>query len=88
VKLAYQLGIMWINMPKNRFRPNDIVTRAEFVTALSRMIYWIKDWTWKIKYYEPHMSKLKNEWIVTNTNPKMKELRWYVMIMLMRTAVK
>ena len=85
VTLAYQLGIMWINMKNNKFRPDDEVTRAEFVTALSRMIYGMKDGTWKMKYYEPHMTRMYNEWIISNTNPNMKEKRWYVMIMLMRT---
>jgi hypothetical protein len=32
-------------MKNNRFRPNDEVTRAEFATALSRMLYKIKDGT-------------------------------------------
>ena len=26
-------------MPDNKFRPFDLVTRAEFATALSRMLY-------------------------------------------------
>ena len=73
-------------MQHNKFRPNSYVTRAEFTTALSRMIYGIKDGTWKTKYYEPHMNKLKKEWIITNTNPNIKELRGYVMLMLMRSA--
>ena len=88
VTLAYQLWIMWQNMKNNNFRPNDEVTRAEFVTALSRLVYktdeWKYKWTWK--YYEPHMAVLYNEWIINNTDPKMKEKRWYVMIMLMRTV--
>ena len=86
VTLAYQLWIMWINMKNNEFRPYDEVTRAEFATALSRMLYKTKDGTWKIKYYEPHIAKLYNERIITNTNPDMKEKRWYVMIMLMRSV--
>ena len=86
VSLAYNLWIMWQNMQHNKFRPNSYVTRAEFVTALSRMIYGIKDGTWKTKYYEPHMNKLKKEWVITNTNPNMKESRGYVMLMLMRSA--
>ena len=84
VILAYQLWIMWINMLNNNFRPNDEVTRAEFATALSRMLYKIADW--KDKYYSTHLAKLKAEWILTNDDYKMKELRWYVMIMLMRCA--
>ena len=86
VSLAYQLWIMWQNVKSNNFRPYDEVTRAEFATALSRMLYWTQDGKWNIKYYEPHMSKLYNEWTITSTNPKTKEKRWYVMIMLERTA--
>ena len=86
VLLAYQLWIMWINMPNKRFRPNDYVTRWEFATALSRMIYWIEDWKWKTKYYAPHILKLYNAWIISDTNPNLKERRWYVMLMLMRTV--
>ena len=88
VTLAYQLGIMWQNMPWNNFRPNDEVTRAEFATALSRMAYWTSDWEYKAtsKYYVHHMEKLVKEWIITNDDPNMKELRWYVMIMLMRST--
>ena len=84
VSLAYQLWIMWINMPKNKFRPNDLVTRAEFATALSRMLYKIADW--KDKYYSTHLAKLMEEKIITNDNPNLQELRGYVMIMLMRSA--
>ena len=84
VTLAYQLGIMWVWM--DNFRPNDTVTRAEFGTALSRMLYWLPDW--KDHYYTTHLNKLYKEWIITNTDPKIKELRWYVMIMLMRAADK
>lgn len=86
VTIAYQLGIMWQNIKSNRFKPNDEVTRAEFVTALSRMLYWIKDWKWKIKYYEPHISKLYNEWIINKTNPSLKEKKWYVMLILFRVS--
>lgn len=87
VTLSYQLWIMWQNMPNNRFRPNDIVTRAEFVAAFSRMLYWTLDGKYVStrKYYTNHMQKLEKEWIITNTNPDMTEKRWYVMIMLMRS---
>ena len=88
VTLAYQLWIMWQNMPNNKFRPDDEVTRAEFATALSRMLYHTSDWEYKStdKYYTNHMENLVKEWIITNDDPNMKELRWYVMIMLMRSA--
>lgn len=82
VTLSCQLWIMgvWIT----EFRPNDEVTRAEFGTALSRMIYGTADWEWA--YYKPHLEILKQLWIITNDNPELKELRGYVMIMLMRSA--
>jgi hypothetical protein len=73
---------MWINI--ENFRPNDPVTRAEFATALSRMLYWTADWS--DVYYSTHLAKLMEEKIITKDDPKMKELRWYVMIMLMRSA--
>ena len=78
---AYQIWIMWQNV--SNFRPFDIVTRAEFATALSRLLYWTKDWT--DNYYSTHLDKLFVEWIISNTNPNMHELRWYVMLMLMRS---
>lgn len=84
VTLAYQLWIMWINMEDNKFRPYDYVTRAEFATALSRLLYWIEDG--KDKYYSTHINLLKNLWIITNTDPKLKELRWYVMLMFIRSG--
>lgn len=83
VSRAYQLWIMWINMPDNKFRPFDLVTRAEFGTALSRLIFWIADW--EEAYYTTHLAKLKAEWIITNDDPTLQELRWYVMLMLMRS---
>lgn len=85
VNLSYQLWIMWINMMHNMFRPFDLVTRAEFGTALSRMLYWLADW--KKLYYETHLKKLTEEKIITNNDPNLRELRWYVMIMLMRSAM-
>ena len=80
VTLAYQLGIMWVGVEK--FRPYDTVTRWEFWTALSRMLYSIPDWS---PYYITHLDKLKREWIISNTKPKLEEKRWYVMLMLMRS---
>ena len=82
VTLAYQLWIMWQNIKENKFRPYDEVNRAELATALSRLLYWTEDWRWETKYYGPHIAKLYNEWVISNINPKMKENRWYVMIIL------
>ena len=84
ISLSYQLWIMWQNMKNNLFRPNDLVTRAEFATALSRLLYWTEDGFWN--YYSTHLVKLNREWIINNVDPDLMEIRWYVMIMLMRTA--
>ena len=86
VTKAYQLGIMWINMEGNRFRPYDKVPRAEFVTVLSRMMYEISDGEGEYQFYEPHMAKLYNEWIINNVDPRMKEDIWNIMIMLNRVS--
>jgi hypothetical protein len=64
------------------------VLRAEFIAALSRMLYSMDDWIYKStrNYYKPHMFKLYNEWIINKVDPDMKEKRWYVMIMLNRAS--
>ncbi len=87
VSLAYQLWIMWINMPNNNFRPFDLVSRAEFVTALSRMRYGTPDgeYAGTAEYYKNHMEILSDKWIVSLLDPEMLELRGYVMVMLMRS---
>ena len=82
VTLACQLGIMWVWI--TNFRPNDDVVRAEFGTALSRLLFWLSDG--EEAYYTTHLAKLKAEWIIQNDDPTLEELRWYVMLMLMRSA--
>lgn len=84
VSLAYKLWIMWINMPDNKFLPYETVTRAQFGTALSRLLFGIEDGEYA--YYTTHLAKLKEAWIITNDDPTLEELRGYVMLMLMRSA--
>lgn len=84
VSMAYKLWIMWINMPKNRFIPFGVVSRAEFVTALSRMMYWTVDWT--DIYYSTHINLMNDLWVIQNVTPDMKETLWYVLIMLKRAS--
>jgi len=76
-----QLWLMWQWI--SDFRPNDYVTRAEFWTVLSRMLFNTEDWV--DKYYSTHLAKLKSEWVISNDDPNLQELRWYVMLMLMRS---
>lgn len=89
-----QLWLMWIwdDWKKSeKFSPNAIVTRWQFVTALSRAL---NRYDWTIiengnPYYSTHLSYLNKKWIIKNINrpsPLISESRWNVMIMLMRAA--
>ncbi len=92
IKLACQLGIMWYHSDgvtqKDTFNPNDIVTRAQFGTVLSRVLrdgqYNTDPGVWE--YYLNHLQALVDNGIITNDNPTLVELRGYVMLMLMRAA--
>ena len=79
-----QLWLMWQWITD--FRPNDYVTRAEFWTVLSRALWWNKNEWWST-YYENHLKALKSEWIMSKIDtPSSKEVRGYVMLMLMRST--
>lgn len=82
ITLSYQLWIMWQNA--QYFRATDSVTRAEFATALSRMLYKTPDGN---PYYISHLNKLREEWIIDKIgDPYSLMLRWYAMLMLMRSV--
>ena len=70
---------MWINMENNEFLPNNIVTRAEFWTVMSRVLWWDKydiiDTDSKM-YYEDHLQALKRDDILTQINDP--EARWEI----------
>ena len=85
---ACALWVMWINT--NIFDPNWEVTRAQFWTTLSRILWWDKynvEDTSNIPYYEKHLKALKDNKILGNTeNPeKIIELRKWIWMMLRRT---
>ncbi len=68
------------------FKPKDFVTRAEFWTVLSRALRWDKNEWWST-YYQNHLKALKAEWIMNKIDtPMNKEVRGYVMLMLMRSV--
>ena len=74
--------IMWQWITK--FRPNDKITRAEVATAISRILRKSK-YDWWNPYYINHINALKSAWIISNTsNVKSNELRWNVMVMIMK----
>ena len=86
VTKSCQLWLMgqWVTS----FRPKDPVTRAEFWTVLSRLLYW-NQYEWWEQYYTNHLRALQNNWIMNNiSNPYMAEVRWYVMIMMQRSSLK
>ena len=79
-----QLWLMgqWVTF----FKPKDFVTRAEFWTVLSRALRWDKNEWWST-YYQNHLKALKAEWIMNKIDtPMNKEVRGYVMLMLMRSV--
>ena len=90
-KLACQLGLMWLasdGTPNIHFYPEVEVTRAQFGTVLSRALRGDKynDNTAE-NYFTEHLEALNNIWIMKNiSDPLNLELRWYVMLMMMRTS--
>jgi len=79
-------------IPKTTFEPNDFVTRAQFGTILSRILFWWqynlseKEILERVPYYQKHLAALKSYNIMTKiSNTQMLEIKWYVYMMLFRT---
>lgn len=87
-KLSCQLWLMGLKTdwtPASVFNPNDVVNRAIFGTTLSRSIWWYEYNGWET-WYKKHLEALKNNWIMKIIDvPFNPELRWYVMLMMMRS---
>ena len=79
-----QLGIMGQGI--SAFRPYDTISRAEFGTALSRVL-WGSQYEGGTPYYAKHLDALKAAGIMTQiaNAESTKEVRGYVMLMLMRS---
>ena len=90
-KLACQLGLMGVNAAgksTTTFNPNEEVNRAQFGTVLSRALWGDKYNNEGTLFYTKHLNALKAKGIMKNIAlPNEKELRGYVMLMMMR-AVK
>ena len=87
-KLACQLGLMWIASDwvtaSKTFNPSQTVDRGQFGTILSRLLYGDINNGGAI-YYTKHLQALKTEGLMKDiSKPENKELRWRVMVMLMR----
>ncbi len=87
-----QLLRMWIHTadytPIPDFMPRKFVSRAEFGTILSRILWWDKYEAEKNSryYYVEHLNKLKAAWILTDINPNLVERRSYAILMIYRAA--
>lgn len=83
---ACQMGLMGVGISK--FSPDDLVTRAQFGTVISRALYGdlYNDGT---PYYLYHLQALQEDGIMTNiSRPDSSEVRGYVMLMMMRAGGK
>lgn len=82
-----QLGLMGqLSNGNTSFRPYDTITRAEFGTALSRAL-WGTQYEGGTPYYARHLDALKSAGIMNQiaNAESTKEIRGYVMLMLMRS---
>ena len=88
-KLACQLGLMGLDangLQVSTFSPNDEVTRAQFGTVLSRTLRG-NQYNGGEPFYIFHLNALQKAVIMKQIDtPENKELRWYVMLMLMRSV--
>ncbi len=84
---ACQMWLMWLDSewnPVDSFYPNEIVTRAQFGTVLSRSI-WGDYYNGWVPYYADHLDMLNAISVMNDiSDPYMEEQRWYVMLMLLR----
>lgn len=86
-----QLERMWIHSttyePLQDFMPSKSVSRAEFWTVLSRILWWRSyEAGENSKYYVEHLNQLKEIWVLTNIDPNLVEYRSYVILMIYRAA--
>jgi hypothetical protein len=69
------MGIQADGKPLPDFNPRGKVSRAEFATVLSRVLFGAKNNVAGANYREKHIEALNKAGILTNTNPKMQEFR-------------
>lgn len=84
IKEACQMGLMGQGI--TAFNPNGIVTRAQFGTVLSRVLYGDAYNVDTTPYYAEHLKALQDAGIMNNiSNPNAPEVRGYVMLMMQRS---
>jgi hypothetical protein len=83
-----QMGLMGLEFdgsPTKNFNPDGLISRAEFGTIFSRLLYGDKYNGDAEIWYRPHLNALKADAIMTKIDePEMLEQRGYVMLMLQR----
>lgn len=87
ITLAYQLGIMGVDAQGNplaNFNPQGQVSRAEFATVLSRVMFGDKYNTPGANWAQGHLNALKTAGILKSTQSDAPEMRGRVMLMLQR----
>jgi len=91
IEEAAQMGLMGLNADGSvatKFNPDGVVTRAQFGTVLSRVLYGDAN-NGSEPYYKGHLDALKAAGIMTNiSTPNANEVRGYVMLMMMRADGK
>lgn len=81
IQQAYKFQLMWTWSEDNEwhFYPNAYVTRAEFATVLSRMIFGDKfNQEWE-RWYAQHLYVLKKSKLLDNKKPEDLETKSYVL---------
>ena len=89
IEVAYAYKIMWVKWdgtPLAKFNPKGQVTRAEYATVFSRVLFGDKYNKSEWNYYEDHIKALKKVGILTNDNASIKEVRGWVMLMMYRSV--
>ena len=88
--MSCQLELMWIHTVNYEaipdFMPSKRVSRAEFWTILSRVLWWNTYEGTNENYYFRHLDALKANNIITNIDPNITEYRAWVLLMVYRSV--
>ena len=88
--MSCQLELMWIHTVNYEaipdFMPSKRVSRAEFGTILSRVLWWDTYEGTNDNYYFRHLDALKAHGIITNIDPNITEYRAWVFLMIYRSV--
>ena len=87
---ACQLGIMGVQSDGKtaltQFRPNSFVTRAEFGTVLSRVLYGTTYNSTTTQWREGHLENLKEQDIMNIIDPNLQEKRGWAITTLYKAT--